>query len=58
MPGGHEGHGSTIDEAVKNAWENAKGKPGVGPGEYDVKILAKCSNPVDGYRVIISRGGG
>ena len=41
-------------DAVKNAWEDAKGK--TGPGTYEIKkIFVETSNPINEYRVQIKK---
>lgn len=61
MNGDHDGeghgHGDTAQafaDAVKNAWEDAKGK--TGPGTYEIKkIFVETTNPINEYRVQIKK---
>ena len=52
-----EGKGRTLPEAVEDAWEDAKKKPGNTPGEYVVKkISVLTENPIREYKVTIKKG--
>ena len=61
MNGDHDGVGrapgsdeKAFADAVKNAWEDAKGK--TGPGTYEIKkIFVETSNPINEYRVQIKK---
>jgi len=53
-----DGQGKSLEQAIENAWEQAK-KHGGKPGTYrilDISFLAE--NPISEYGVIIGRAGG
>jgi hypothetical protein len=52
---GHGDDARAFADAVKNAWEDAKGK-GHGPGTYEIKkIFVETSNPINEYRVQVKK---
>jgi len=51
-----EGRAPHFQEAVEEAWKDAKRKPGNAPGEYEVKkIVVLTENPIREYRVTIKK---
>jgi hypothetical protein len=53
ISGTWHGHGLTLDKAIENAWDEAKGS-GQGPGLYRVlDISFAADNPISEYSIII-----
>jgi hypothetical protein len=51
-----DGKGLHFQDAVEDAWEDVKKKPGSTPGEYEVKqIVVVTENPITEYRVKIKK---
>ena len=43
-----------LEQAIENAWQDAKDKHGGQPGKYLVeRIELDCRNPIHGYTVVI-----
>jgi flavin-binding protein dodecin len=59
MAAADEGEGksrNSFQEALEDAWEDAKKKPGNTPGEYEVKkTVVVTENPIREYRVTIKK---
>jgi hypothetical protein len=55
---GFPGGGRTFDEAVEDAFKQAREKDGAEPGWYKVEAtFVRIENPIREYRVVITPGG-
>jgi hypothetical protein len=58
IEGGIPGYGRTLDEAIADAYDNAKGA-GFGPDWYAIEaVYVLIENPIREYKVVISSGSG
>ena len=56
-PQDHPGEGPDIHAACKDAWKKAKDSGDRSPTMTVKKIVAVGTNPITGYRVILTPGG-